>query len=40
MKTNPFITLFAVLGTAAFVSCDSKQEEVRKDSLENKADAL
>lgn len=40
MKTNPFITLFAVLGTVALVSCDSKQEEVRKDSLENKADAL
>ncbi len=40
MKTKPIIALFVILGTSALVSCDSKQEEVRKDSLENKADAL
>ena len=40
MKTKPIITLFAILGTATLVSCDSKQEEVREQSLENKADAL
>lgn len=40
MRTKPFITLFVVLGTAALVSCESKQEEVREDKLENKADAM
>lgn len=40
MRTKPFITLFAILVTAALCSCESKQEEVREDRLENKADSM
>ena len=37
MKFQPLLTLAAAV---SLVACDSKQEEARKDGLENRADTL
>ena len=34
------IPLFAVVAAIAFAGCDSKEEQARKDNLENRADSL
>lgn len=41
MKTKSIVTLMGASAFAfAFVSCDSKQENARKDALEQKADNM
>jgi 3-oxoacyl-(acyl-carrier-protein) synthase len=41
MKTSLLLSAAAIVLSGAFLtSCDSKKEEVRKQSIENKADAL